>query len=78
MKLGDAQLLLDGRVLIAGGGSSAEIYEPRAAMFRPVVGTFDFLLSSPALIELMDGSVRIFGGADAKGNSSAKSWIYRP
>jgi hypothetical protein len=31
----------------------------------------------PATIMLMDGTTRIFGGADAKGVSTAKTWIYR-
>lgn len=78
MNLADAQLLLDGRVLITGGSSTAEIYEPRLGTFRLVNGSFAGPLLSPAAIELMDGSIRIFGGADANGTSSAKSWIYRP
>ena len=82
-KLPDATLLLDGRVLIVGGASAAEIYDPRTGdhqtgLFRSVSGSLDGARYFPANIQLMDGSTRIFGGSDAKGVSTAKSWIYRP
>ena len=77
-RLPDSTLLLDGRVLIAGGAASAEIYDPRAGTFSTVSGGLDAPRYYPAIIQLMDGSVRIFGGSDAKGLSTAKSWTYRP
>jgi hypothetical protein len=77
-KLPDSILLLDGRILIAGGAASAEIYDPRAGTFSTVAGSLDAPRYYLAIIQLMDGSARIFGGADAKGISTAKSWTYRP
>jgi len=78
MKLPDATLLLDGRVLIVGGGQSAEIYDPKAASFRSVSGSLDAARYDPAVIQLMDGSSRVFGGDNSSAMSTAKSWIYRP
>jgi hypothetical protein len=77
-KLADAQTLLDGRVLVLGGAASAEVYELRTGNARPVLGSLDTTRFYPAAIELMDGSVRIFGGFDAAGASAAKTWTYRP
>jgi hypothetical protein len=47
-------------------------------LFRTVDGSLDTARYYPAIIQLMDGSTRIFGGADSKGVSTAKTWIYRP
>lgn len=78
MKLPDAALLLDGRILLVGGERSAEIYDPRTVTSRPVLGNLDTARYDSAAIQLMDGSSRIFGGYDASGVSTAKSWVYRP
>jgi hypothetical protein len=77
MKMPNASLLLDGRPIVVGGAASAEIYEPRAEMFRTVPGGLDTARYAPASIQLMDGSLRIFGGYDSHGISTAKTWIYR-
>jgi hypothetical protein len=78
MKMPDAYTLLDGRVLILGGAQPAEIYDSKAGSFRLVTGSFDIARFNSVGIQLMDGSVRIFGGEDASGTSTAKTWIYRP
>lgn len=77
MKQAEPAVLLDGRVLLIGGSPAAEIYEPRTSSFRTVPGSFENLYY-PAVVELMDGSVRIFGGVGPYGISSAGSWTYRP
>jgi len=76
-RLPDGASLLDGRALIAGGAMSAEVFDPRTAAFRQVDGTLDAVRFNCAAIQVMDGSVRIFGGNDDKG-ATRKSWIYRP
>jgi hypothetical protein len=78
MKMPDATTLLDGRVLIAGGATSSEIYDPKTGAWRVVSGRMDSARYYSAAIQLMDGSTRIFGGYDHAGVSTAKSWIYRP
>ncbi|HEV2397339.1 MAG TPA: kelch repeat-containing protein [Candidatus Sulfotelmatobacter sp.] len=77
-KLPDGYVLLDNRALMLGGAVSAEIFDPRSAAFRPVDGALDTARYNSAATQLMDGSVRIFGGYDASGVSTAKSWIYQP
>ncbi len=78
VRLSNSYTLLDGRVVIVGGAASAEIFDPRTNSFRTVTGGFDTARYHAATIQLIDGTLRIFGGADAKGASTAKSWIYRP
>jgi len=76
-RLPDGISLLDGRALIVGGATSAEIFDPHTGTFRQVDGTLDAIRFNCAAIQVMDGSVRIFGGYDDKG-ATRKSWIYRP
>jgi hypothetical protein len=74
----ESSTLLDGRVLIVGGAATVEIYDPRAGTFSATTGSLDAARSNQAIIQLMDGSARIFGGIDAHGATTAKTWIYRP
>jgi hypothetical protein len=77
-RMAGAALLLDGRALIVGGAASAEIFDAVKGEFRTVDGSLDTARFSGAAVQLMDGSLRIFGGFDSSGASTAKSWIYRP
>jgi hypothetical protein len=72
-----ASILLDGRAFVVGGAASAEVLDPIAGIFRTVNGTLDTARFESASVQLMDGSVRIFGGSDGSGKSTAKTWIYR-
>ncbi len=74
-KLPAAITLLNDGILVVGGAASAEIYSPKAHSFAKASGTMD-TAHYPAMIQLLDGSVRIFGGEDASGVSTAKTWIY--
>jgi len=77
-RLPAASILLDGRAFVAGGAASAEVLDPIAGTFRTVEGGFDTARFECATVQLMDGSVRIFGGYDDKsGKATAKTWIYR-
>jgi hypothetical protein len=78
MKLPDLAASLDGRLLILGGAAPGEIYDPKTGSFREVEGSMDGARFYSAAIQLMDGSMRIFGGYDSTGTSTAKTWIYRP
>jgi len=79
-RLPDSVSLLDGRVAVVGGAASVEIYDPspRRQGFQTLKGGLDTVRYYPAVIQLMDGSLRIFGGSDPKGVSTAKTWSYRP
>ena len=79
-RLPAAITMVDGRVLIVGGGATVEIFDgsPRRLGFETAEGKLDGVRYYPAVIQLMDGSMRIFGGFDSKGVSTAKTWSYRP
>ncbi|MEO8217797.1 MAG: kelch repeat-containing protein [Acidobacteriota bacterium] len=67
-----ATLLLDGRVLLAGGGtSSAEIYDPSTGTFT-ATGSMNESRQSHSATLLPDGNVLIAGG---RGDSSAELYV---
>lgn len=68
--------LLDGRSIILGGSASGEIYEFHKGEFHTVEGSLDVPRFGLTAIPVMDGSLRLFGGADSQGISTAKSWTY--
>lgn len=62
-KIGDAVVqLAPDRVLIAGGGSSAEIYDATASRFYRTSGSYGASLFLAAAVTLRDGRVLITGG----------------
>lgn len=74
-------LLLDGRVLVAGGsgqaGISAEVYDPSTGMFNTTDGMIDFRQFATATL-LSDGSVLVVGGWNAINGSLTSAEIYDP
>jgi len=69
--------LLSSGVLVVGGAASAEIYDWRRGVFHTASGKLDTARHRAAAIQLLDGTTRIFGGEDAQGASTAKTWIFR-
>jgi hypothetical protein len=78
-----ATLLLDGRVLIAGGwGStavfaSAELYDPKSGKFSPT-GSMNETRAQHTATLLGDGRVLIVGGEDFDGNCRTSAELYDP
>jgi hypothetical protein len=79
-----ATLLVDGRVLIAGGVdaggaplASASIYDPATNAFTPA-GSMSQARSQAVAVRLPDGRVLVAGGVPAGGGGSASADIYDP
>ncbi len=71
--------LKDGRILIAGGASQPEIYDPKSETFTPVAGaTLDGFCFSTATL-LGDGRVLLAGGYAKPGGAGVNhAWLYQP
>jgi hypothetical protein len=81
-KLPYAAALLDNRtVLVAGGGSFAEVYDEVKGSFSKVEGTLGAAWFFASATVLPDGKTLITGGYAETGGelpSTARAWIYRP
>jgi len=81
-KLPNAVVLLDnGKVLIAGGGSFAEVYDEKKASFSKAEGSLGSARFFASATVLPDGKTLITGGyADSESGlpATASTWIYQP
>lgn len=74
-KLPDAVARLpSGRVVVAGGGSSVEVYEPRSRRFQ-TTGRVGTSLSFSTATVLTDGRVLVTGGYDDRIKVSRGAWL---
>ncbi len=76
-KLRDTALRLrDGRILVAGSGRFAEIFDPRTNAFSPVEGDLgqEYAFASAVLLE--DGHALILGGYDNSMRNSDGIWRF--
>ena len=74
-KLPDAVVRLpSGRVVVAGGGTSVEVYNPRARRFRSS-GRLGAALSFATATVLRDGRVLVVGGYDDRIRVSRRAWL---
>ncbi|HEX8228670.1 MAG TPA: kelch repeat-containing protein [Chloroflexia bacterium] len=77
-KLRDAIATLpDGKILIAGGATAVELYDPKSGAFTSVQGALDTARLYQTATTLMDGRVLIVGGYDNHIESTNKAWIYQ-
>ncbi len=77
-KFGGTSILLnDGKVLILGGASSAEVFDPDDGGSEPVSGKFTSKRLVGAAVALDDGSVLFTGGYDEQIRVSHDAWVYR-
>jgi hypothetical protein len=73
-----AALLADGRVLIAGGGTRLEVYDPAAGIFSLLPDRVTTPLRYSTTTLLPDGTALIAGGYGGEGLASAGAWVYHP
>ena len=77
-KLPEAVVLLkNGKVLIAGSGEQAEVYDLASKTFRETSGRMDAERFYSTATVLADGSVLVAGGYDKTSVASTKAWIYK-
>lgn len=73
---GTAVRLSDGRVLVAGGATAAELFDPSRNRFELVPGGFGSERLFATATRLPDDRVIIAGGYDETTRASAGSWLY--
>lgn len=78
-KFGDAVAVLpDGRVLIAGEASTAEVFDPRTNTWQSVRGDLGANWSFMTATTLQDGRVLLAGGYDDRIRLTDRAWLYQP
>lgn len=78
-KLPDAVTVLDdGRVLVAGGSSRAEVFDPTQDRFTAVHGSLGDVRSFATSTRLTDGRVLIVGGYDSRIAVEGEAFLYGP
>ncbi|HEY0069871.1 MAG TPA: kelch repeat-containing protein, partial [Chloroflexia bacterium] len=76
-KMRDASATLpDGKVLVAGGSTVVELYDPASGTFSRVEGALDAERFYQTATTLPDGRVLITGGYDPGITSTARAWIF--
>jgi hypothetical protein len=73
---GSSVLLPSGKVLIAGGATRAEMYDPTTNTFAPVAGESRLQGHFPAVALLPSRGVLITGGYASPDSTSRSAWIY--
>lgn len=77
-KLRDTAVRLrDGRILVAGSGRFAELFDPRTSAFRPVGGDFGQEYSFASAVLLDDGRALVLGGYDSAMRNTDGIWRFR-
>ena len=77
-KLRDTAVRLrDGRILVAGSGRFAEIFDPRTNAFRPVGGELGQEYAFASAVLLDDGQALVLGGYDNTMRNSDGIWRFR-
>lgn len=74
----EAVPLVSGRLLIAGGSKTTEIFDPATGRFTSVTGQMDDAWHYLSETRLKDGSVLLAGGYPNNDHATAQTWIYRP
>ena len=78
-KIRDAVVALSsGGVVVAGGASRMELYDPVDSVFLPVEGQLRGPLMFATATHLASGEVLVLGGYDDRTQSSAGAWLVGP
>lgn len=75
---GSLVTLRDGRVLVAGGAPTAELYDLRSGRFREVRGKLDSTRHGATATLLRDGRVLVVGGYDESITPHAPAYLFHP
>jgi hypothetical protein len=77
-----ATLLVDGRLLLAGGSTdathSAELFVPTSSRFVPTSGNMVYTRAGHCAVLLPNGRVLIVGGGDSKGTLFKAAEVFDP
>lgn len=74
---GTAVLLITGKVLVAGGASRAEVFDPSTGTFSYAAGDMGTPRFFASATRLQNGQVLIAGGYDENNKVSSNAWVYR-
>ena len=74
---GTLVLLENGKILIAGGGGQAEVFNPAKNTFEIAGGKFETARLFATATLLSNGQVLIVGGYDNRNAVSSGAWIYK-
>jgi WD40 repeat protein len=73
---GSVIVLKNGKVLIAGGSNTAEVFDPSSKQISRVDGTYGSSRHFATATLLNDGRVLVAGGYDQSIRSSNRSWLF--
>lgn len=74
----EAVQLPSGKLLIAGGSTQVEVFDPSSGKFMVATGQMNEPWHFMTETKLRDGSVFLAGGYPNSPQATAKTWIYRP
>jgi hypothetical protein len=78
-KIPDAVVTLSsGLVVVAGGATSVEVFDPRVNRFGRADGTLGEEYAFATATRLRDGMVLIVGGYDPRIRLTGRAWLFRP
>jgi hypothetical protein len=75
---GTSILLRTGKVLLMGGASVTEIYDPGTNTFSKVVDGLGTTRLFATATSLPDGNVILAGGYGTNISASANAWVFQP
>jgi hypothetical protein len=74
----EAVQLASGQLLIAGGSTQVEVFDPGSGKFAVVAGQMNDARHFMTETKLRDGSVLLAGGYPNSDQATAETWLYRP
>jgi galactose oxidase-like protein/Kelch motif protein len=75
---GEAVVVSDGRILVAGGATTVEVFDPATSQFTVALGRMNSSWHYGSETLLADGTVLIAGGYPDNDRATANSWLFAP